>query len=421
MKFFTPAAIALLAAVSGAALISGTATTVVAKEKKAEAPKGGKLSKEAQKLLAEVDKALKASDFATAKTNLLAADALPSKNAYDSWLISQFMFDVGKKTNDPAMTNNAFERMATSEYLPKEYVAGTINERTVLQTLFGNEYNAKNYAKAMMWGDKYLAVNPADGAFTSDMARIALITKNFAKAEDYTLKSLAASKTAGQKPSEFQYASLAEIYQTSKSPKFVPALRDLITAYPTSKNWRYILEDFQLRSKMTDKSSIDLYRLMYATGVLDSQADILEYAFTAFDGGVLTEAQRVIEQNMASGKIGKGNAEAMDTLKRSKTALSTDDPLAKQEVRAAAAKTGDSDVFVGNSYLGAANYPKAIELLKRGIGKGTKATASATVKLGIAQLMSGDKASAKTTFASVAGDAKQTELAVLWSLYTDVK
>jgi tetratricopeptide (TPR) repeat protein len=423
MRVIAPAAFALIAAVSGTALIVAPASSVIAKDKeakKAEIPKG-KLSKDVQKLLAETDKAMKASDFATAKTALTSADAIPTKSSYDNWYISQFLFDFAKKTNDAALLQNAFERMASSEFLAAEYVPNTLNQRTVFQTLFGMEFNKKNYAKALEWGEKYLATNPSDGQFSSDMTNIALRSKNYAKAEEYATKAIASSKASGQKPTEFVYTSLAEIYQTSKSPKFTQSLRDLVAAYPTGKNWQYMLNEFQLRTKMTDKSSIDVYRLGYVTGALDTPQAINEYAFTAFDGGLAVEAQRIIEQNLASGRIPKSNTDAQDTLRRAKTAIAADDTLAKQEARGAAAKTGDLEAFVGSEYLGAGNYEKAIVLLKRGIGKGVKTTASSTVKLGIAQLMGGDKASAKATFASVTGDARQVELAQLWSLFADTK
>jgi tetratricopeptide (TPR) repeat protein len=424
MTRFSSLSLALLAAVSVAALTATPTAPVVAKEKKkeeAKAPAGGKMTKEVQKVMIEADKAMKASDFATAKTNLLAADAIPTKNGYDKWIISQYLFDLGKKTNDTAMVDNAFERMAVSEFLPKEYTAGTLNYRTVMQSLFGIEYNKKNYPKAIAWGEKYLEADPSNGSFMSELVKIALISKDYAKAESLTLKSIASTKAAGQKPSEFQYTALAEIYQTQKSPKFNQALRDLISVYPTPRNWKFLLQDFQIRSKMTDKSGLDLYRLMYATGMLDTQADVLDYAFTAFDAGFAAEAQRILETNMASGKIGKGSSDAKDTLARAKSAIANDLPLSQQETKAAAAKTGDQDVFVGNTYIGIGNYAKAVDILKRAVGKGVRDKNSANIKLGIAQLMSGDKTSAKASFASVAGDAKLTELAGLWTLYADTK
>jgi hypothetical protein len=422
MTRFSSIAFVLLATVSGAVLVATTGAPAVAKEKKKEAAApSGKLTKEAQKLLAETDKAMKAADFATAKTNLMAADALPTKNGYDSWIISQFLFDLGKKSKDDAMVNNAFERMAASEFLTKEYTPGTINLRTVTQSLFGIEYNKKNYPKAIYWGEQYLAANPADGDFMNELVKVALVTKDFNKAEGLAQKAIATKTAAGQKPTEFLYTALAEIYQGQKSPKFGPSLVELVKAYPNPRNWKFLLQDFQLRTRMTDKSAIDLYRLMYNTGVLDTQADVLDYAFTAFDGGLAIEAQKVIESNMASGKIGKGSAEAKDTLARAKTAQANDDPMPKQEARAAAAKTGDLDLFVGNAYLGGGNYAKAIDLIKRGLGKGLKDKNSANMKLGIAQLMNGDKVSAQATFANVAGDAKQTELAKHWSLYAATK
>jgi tetratricopeptide (TPR) repeat protein len=424
MTRFSSVSRALLAAVSVAALTALPMTAALAKEKKQEAgkaPATGKMTKEVHKLMVEVDKAMKASDFATAKTNLFAADAIPTKNSYDMWLISQYLFDLGKKTNDTAMVNNSFERMVSNEFLPKQYTPGTLNYGTVTQSLFNIEYNKKNYPNAIAWGEKYLEANPGDGNFLGELVKIALISKDYVKAETLTLRSISASKAAGQKPSEFQYTALAEVYQTQKSPKFNQALRDLISAYPTPKNWKFLLQDFQIRTKMTDKSGLDLYRLMYATGMLDSQADILDYAFTAFDAGFASESQRIIETNMASGKIGKGSADAKDTLVRAKSAIASDVPLAQQEAKAAAAKTGDQDLFVGNTYIGLGNYAKAVDILKRAIGKGVRDKNSANLKLGIAQLMSGDVAAAKTSFAAVAGDAKQNELASYWSLFASTK
>ncbi len=422
MSRFSAAALALLMSVSATGLAVALTTPATAKEKKSDAKApAGKLTKEAQKFLAETDKAMKAADFATAKTNLMAADALPTKNSYDSWLISQFFFDLANKTKDDAMRKDSFERMATSEFLPKEYAAGTLNTRTVFQSLYAIEFNSKNYPKAIEWGEKYLSANTSDAPFMSELTKVALLSKNLPKAEELVQRSIAATTATGGKPSEFEYTALAEIYQKQKSPKFNDAMRQLVKNYPKPEHWKVVLQNFMVRTKMTDKTGLDLYRLMYATGAASSQAEVLDYAFTAFDAGQASEAQRIIETAMANGTVGKGSPDAKDTLARAKTAQANDDPLPKQEARAAASKTGDLDVFVGNTYLGGGNYAKAMDLLKRGIGKGVRDKAGATIKLGIAQLMSGDAASAKATFASVTGDAKLTELAGLWQLYAESK
>ena len=78
----------------------------------------------------------------------------------------------------------------------------------------------------------------------------------------------------------------------------------------------------------------------------------------------------------------------------------------------------DVDRFfkTADAYLGQGNYAKAIELYKLALQKGPANADQANMHLGIAQAMSGDKASAQTSFAAVQNEPAK-DIASLWQAY----
>jgi tetratricopeptide (TPR) repeat protein len=216
------------------------------------------------------------------------------------------------------------------------------------------------------------------------------------------------------------YKAVAETLQKQKSPKLGLALQDLIRFYPTTENWKYMLEDFQVRSRMIDRSGLDLFRLMVATGTASSNNEIMEAAQIAFDAGVPWETKAWISSGLSNGKVTK-DAGSADLLRRAESAIASEEPIAKQEARAIPEKVGNQDVGVGQVYLSQGNYAKAIDAFKRALTKTPRLKTETTIRLGIAQAMSGDKAAARATLATVTGDPKLVELAQLWALYAEVK
>jgi tetratricopeptide (TPR) repeat protein len=91
--------------------------------------------------------------------------------------------------------------------------------------------------------------------------------------------------------------------------------------------------------------------------------------------------------------------------------------LAKQDRDAAANKSADADIRVGQAYMSYGQYPQAVAALQRGIGKGTATDpAEAQLVLGIAHLRGGNKGEAAKAFRAVKGDQDMQRIAKLWSL-----
>jgi tetratricopeptide (TPR) repeat protein len=408
----------LTTTVFGTAL--GVSANAIAKDEKAakapEAPKL-KLSKSALKLAQDAQKAMTANDFANARTSLAAIEALPTKTPDDLWYASQLLFDIAQKTNDAALRSSALEKMLPSPFLPADGPANTINRKTIYRIQIDTAYRAKDFAKAFSLGRAYYDQYPTDEDSTSNTLVYGLQAKDNAGVEAYARKVIAAK---GGKAEEVYYKSIAEVLQKQKSPAFPAALVELIKVYPTTENWKYLLEDFQVRSRMIDRSGLDLFRLMMATGTSTSDGEISEAAQIAFDAGVPWEAKAWLQKGVTSGKVAN-DADTKDFIRRADAAITGDEPVAKQEARSVTEKTGNLDAGVGQVYLSQGNYAKAVDAFKRALSKSPRLRTEATIRMGIAQLMSGDKAAAKSTFTSVTGDAKFVELAKMWSLYADVK
>jgi tetratricopeptide (TPR) repeat protein len=411
---------------AGALLLASTAfcvaTPILAKDEKPaaaskEAPKI-KLSKPGLKLAQEAQKLMTAGDFPGARAQLDAIEALPSKTPDDLWYASQMLFDVAQKTNDAALRTIALEKMLPSPFLPADGPANQINRRTIYGIQIANAGNAKDYPKAFKLGREFYDKFPGDEASTQNTLIYGLQSKDSAGVEAFARKVIAASGT--KKVDEIYYKSIAEVLQKQKSPQFPASLVELIRAYPTVENWKYLLEDFQVRTRMIDRSGLDLFRLMMATGTSTADGEITEASQIALDSGVPWEAKAWMQKGIAGGKV-SNDADAKDLVRRAETAISGDESVAKQETRSIPEKTGNLDAGVGQVYLSQGNYAKAIDAFKRALGKSPRLRSETTIRLGIAQLMSGDKVAAKATFTSVPGEAKHIELGKLWSLYADVK
>ncbi len=124
---------------------------------------------------------------------------------------------------------------------------------------------------------------------------------------------------------------------------------------------------------ITDRQTLNVYRLMQDTKTLAQPSDYTEMAQLAIDAGTPGEAQKVLEQGFAANVFTEQRAKERNQrlLEAAKKAAATDQAtLAKSEAEAKAAKTGDADVALGSAYLSYGQNDKALEALTRGIGKG---------------------------------------------------
>jgi hypothetical protein len=195
----------------------------------------------------------------------------------------------------------------------------------------------------------------------------------------------------------------------------------LVVYYPKPDYWQNLLSGL-MQTDLADEQKINVMRLAVNVGVMKRPSEYTEMAQIALDLGLAGEAQAILEQAFAKKlfteqrDIDKNNR--LLTLAKT-TAAKEKAGLAAKEAAAKSAATGDDLVQVGAAYLGFGDNAKAVETIKAGIAKGklTKPD-QAGVLLGIANLKSNDKESAKSAFRTVKVDPTMTRIAKLWLLNT---
>ncbi len=387
-------------------------TPVLAKEAKAEAAPSGKPSKGMSKIAAEIQKTAAAKDWPTLKVKLAEAEAIPDRNSFDNYFISQYRFNAGIETKDDALIMVGLEGMSNSEFVAAD------QKPKILRNLLAMSDKAKDYTKARGYADRYLQLVPDDADVQVYVAEQMQKSKDYAGADAKLMQLIKAGEAAGKPVEENVYLKMVIGRETSKSPSFPAALEMLVTQYPTARNWTYLLQNFQGRYDMGGRTAIDLFRLMNVTGALASYGAINEAAVSALDAGVPGDARTFLNKAQAAGLLAQNKTEAAQLLKSATASIAADEPAAKQE---AAATTVERLASVGQLYLSLGNYAKASDVFTKALAKGVIKKNETLIRNGIAKLMLGDAVGAKTSWASVSGDVKLAELAKLWTLYADKK
>jgi tetratricopeptide (TPR) repeat protein len=402
------------AALAAFGLMSAPALAQGKKDKKAEAAAAAaaKPSKGAHKFLVEIQELEKKQDWSGMKTKIAAVEALPDLNNYDRFFLAGRKYAIGQGAKDDVLLQAGLEGMAASEFTPPE------NKPLIIRSLLSLADKNKDTAKARALGEQYLAMKPDDANVIDYLARGYMRDKNFPAAEAKAVQLVKLSEDKGQIAEEDAYTLLASLRQQGKLPGMADAFRKLAVNYPTGRNWAYLLEDFQLRSQLNGRNGLDLFRLMSQSGALITGGSVIEAAQVAIDSGVPAEVKGIIDRARAAGTLGERGKDADGLIKMAAASVAADESPAKQE---AAANTPDRQAAVGQLYLSLGNYPKAISVYQAALAKGVRNKADAQIRLGIAKFLSGDIPGAKESWGQVSGDAKMTELAQLWTLFSGVK
>jgi Tfp pilus assembly protein PilF len=405
---FKRTALTLMLAVSAIAISAPT----LAKESKDAAAPTGKPSKGMVKTAIEIQKLATAKDWAGLKAQLIAAEAIPDRNNFDNYFISQYRFNAGLELKDDAMAMAGLDGMSTSEFVPAD------QKVKILRNLIALSDKAKDTTKARGYADRYLQLVPDDANIQVYVAEQMLKAKDFAGAEAKFMQLIKAGEAAGKPAEEYVYVKMVVGREQSKAANFQDGLVMLVSQYPTARNWIFLLENFQTRTSMIGRQAIDLFRLKNVTGALSNSAAFIEAAEAAIDAGVPGDAKAFLAKAQVANLTANQNAYVLQLNKSAANSIASEEPAAKQE---ATATTSDRLALVGQLYLSLGNYAKANDVFTKALAKGVRNKNETLIRAGIAKLMGGDAAGAKTTWASVAGDAKLVELAKYWALYADKK
>lgn len=284
-------------------------------------------------------------------------------------------------------------------------------------------YNGKQYPVAVQYFTQAKQLGYTEPNLNLQIARAKVEGGDVAGGLADLDAAIDAQTAAGQKaPEDYYRYGIARANAAKLGPQTSAWLAKYVAAYPTSKNWRDAIVTYGLSSgsvvQVTDPQKIDLFRLMRATRSLADQNDYVEYADELQKRGLPAEAQAVLKEGQAAGKIPASNATAKALLSESAAAVRAEGSLAPLEKRANAAADGKLAASTADAYLGMDEFSKAIALYRTALQKGGVDADEVNTRLGIALARSGDKAGAKTAFAAVRS-APRSGIARLWTAYLD--
>jgi tetratricopeptide (TPR) repeat protein len=365
-----------------------------------------KPSSGARKALFELQTAVNANDVANIPAKVAAAQAVATSKE-DKYLIGQMQLKAALAAKDNAAMAAAIDVIAGSGYLDASKSA------ELYGSLGGSLYNSKQFTQAAAAFEKASQLDPRNADFQINLGESRFAVGQKAEAVKAMQRAIQLKTAAGQKPEEALYKRMVTIAYAAELPAAAELGREWVAAYPSVDSWHNSIAIYRNLSKPDVEGTLDLLRLMQASGSLSSAADYNLFATAAADQLNYNEAQAVIDQGIAAKVVDPTNPMFRDTvvgLKSKPKATAAD-----LEAAAKSAVNGMALLRIGDRYYGMGNYAKAVELYRQSMGKAGVDANVANLHIGMALARSGDKAGASAALNAVTGP--RAEIAKYWLLY----
>lgn len=360
---------------------------------------------------------IKAQKFKEALARVRDAEAVPNKTAGESYMVERMRIAAASGAGDVELAARSFEALKASGRLP------AAEQLRMLESLAGSFYRAKDYAKTIAWGKRYLAEGGGNAQIRTLVIQSQYLAGDYAGAAKELVVEVHADDKAGRATPEDRLTLLLNAAQRANDAQAqMVAMDRLVTHYPKKQYWSDMLARLQRKPGFSDRLVLDTYRLMLATGSMRGANDYMEMAQLAVQAGLPGEGQQVVDKGFAAGVLGTGTPAEADRHRRlkelvAKRAAEEKQGLAARETQAASARGGDELVNLGFSETFLGEPKKGLALMERGIAKGgLKRPNDAKLHLGIAYLAAGDSARAQAVLKTVAGQDGTADLARLWGL-----
>ena len=407
-------------AIAAALSLGVAAAPAVAKDQKpADQAAGPKLSvspafgKPAQ----AAEAAIAAKDFATADTQINAAEAV-AKNDDEHYYVAKMRLAIAANRQDSAAIAQQLEvLMANPKTPPADVVSYTYLRGSIAVDM-------KQNAQAIPFLLKARALGSTAPDLSITLARAYAGANQINQAVAELDKAIAAETAAGRKAPDTWYGyAVSNLYAAGNRTGAGQWLARELHEYPTAANWKTTILLYRDSAdnagiKLTRAQKIDLYRLMSTTKILSNQADYYAYAESAFLLGIPWETVSAVDQGRATGVIPAGASSFTELYNKSRASVANDIPLSVYEKQALAGADGTKAAQTADAYLASGNNAKAVELYNVALTKGGVKADEVNLRLGTALVHLGRRDEAKAAFAKVSG-APLSDIAHFWTLWLD--
>lgn len=410
MKTIVRAAFAasLLCTVAGTAMLSTTIS--------ASAADTNKISPQVGKPLQDAIKAVQANDFPTALAAVKVAQAVDGRTPYDDYKINSILAYIAISMKDYATATTATEAAADSPVLPDEDKKQTFHNALLLAS------QAKDYKKAIGYGEQLHALNGLDVTTEATMAQDYYFTQDYPHAQQFAQMSIDAAKAAGQTPNEtaLDIVMSAQAKQNNEGGA-EQTLEDLALNFNKSDSWSQLVDAALATKGAHNPDYVDLLRLKMIVPNAMRSEDYLSLGSVANQLGYATEAYHVFQKGIDAGAITAAQAGQVYGLARTGAGLD-ERSLGMIAAQAQSAKSGEQDIKLAEDYWGYGRYADAEVAARRAIAKGgLKDPSEGPMLLGMLLAAQGKYDDAVKTLSDVNGTPARVKTAHLWSLYAQAQ
>lgn len=367
--------------------------------------------------LIAAQKALQGGKWNEGLQNLQKAEGKSGLTAFDHKTIDDLKAYAYVKLGNMKGAESAWEAaLATGACTPQDTLRFT-------RAVFQLSYNAHEYAKAIQYGKKLIALGQGSPDIYAVIGQGYYLTNDCKGADAYMDKAIAASRQAGKAPEEgFYQIKLRCAFDAKDTAGEVQGFTDLVRLTNKPEYWSDLLR-IERQSAGADKNILMIYRLMYNTNTMKTADDYIEMAQLLGDAALPEEATTVVQKAIASGVVpaaqqGRVNRLLAEMQRRS----SSDQKGIPSYVRSAdKSPSGQLDVKLGEVYYGIGNYESAVQAIQNGLTKGNvKSLDEAYVYLGLAYQQMHNVAAAKKALANLKTVTTMPKnIRALWQLYAD--
>ncbi len=347
--------------------------------------------------------------------NWTAADAaLPAliaaaKTPYETYAARQMDLKIATGLANVARQRTAIDAMIESGGVP------VVDQARLYTASARMAYGANDYARAAERSGRAIELgdtNPEVGLVRID----ALSRSGQLDAAIAAGQGLIASAKAGggQAPDTIYGLTARAAQQARRDGPLAAILMERVQLYPTSANFRSASLAYLKVVPDDRQTSLDVMRLLKATGGMDDRLLFLEYAQSAAEDGLPNEAMTAIRAGRAANLVPAGDRAfgELESLQQPKLAEDRSS-LGGSERRAIAAPDARLAVNVANAYLSYNDYARAEAVYTAALGKTGVDAALVNTRIGITRYGAGNYPGALQAFGLVQ-QGPRAPIARLW-------
>jgi len=343
-----------------------------------------------------------------------AAQAVPDKTPYETYLVTRVLGQAAAAAGDNATAASALENAAGSSAAP------AADRVQLLAAAAGQYYALKEYGKAATVATRYFQYGGTDKAIRTVYVQSLYLSGNYGAAARELAQDVENEERAGKNPPEEQLQLLANAYLQSKDTAgYGRTMERLVALYPKRDYWLAVIDNVTRRSGFNERLQIDVARLRLDVGTMRTANEYLEFAQLLLIEGFPMEATRVIEKGYQAGVLGTGpEAERHKRLRdlAAKNLAADRKAVTEAEKQDMSSKDGKTLFNEGYNLVLHGKNEKGFAMMQQGIklGGGFRRPDHARLQLGYAYHLASQNSNAVEMFKTVQGTDGAAALARLW-------